>query len=146
MSIPYCLNIHPGESLDAVREAILAPVRAAAVDAPVVCSEPRVDAVCLNSPRGLVIPLANYTLHPLTNVHFSVRADRDVARVESIRQGRLHFRRAGGRLAFSLPLESTDYIKLYYDTGFQIRIARRGNDAPFAGSAQPARKSAISRW
>ena len=96
------------------REAILAPVRAAGVTTPVTCSVPLVDAVCMTCDQGLVIPLANYTLAPLARVEFSVRSERPVRRLESVHQGQIEFRAEAGRIAFALPLESTDYVKIYY--------------------------------
>jgi hypothetical protein len=98
----------------AVREAILAPVRAAGVTTPVTCSVPLVDAVCMTCDQGIVIPLANYTLVPQAKVELSVRVDRPVRRLETVHQGQLAFRADAGRIDFVLPLESTDYVKIYY--------------------------------
>ena len=117
-----------------VREAMLVPVREAAIDLPVVCDEPQVDAVYLSSTRGVVIPLANYTLYPLATVSFSVRVDRPVARVETIHQGRIPFQQQGKRVSFAIPLASTDYVKILYETGLQI----------FLVNARPVRSGLIS--
>ena len=104
----------------AVREAILAPVREAAIDPPVICSVPQVDAVYMRASGDVVIPLANYTLYPLDTVHFSVRVDRTVAYVETIYQGRIPFQQKGNRVSFSVPLASTDYVKIYYKRGLML--------------------------
>ncbi|NQU40043.1 MAG: hypothetical protein HQ523_08835 [Lentisphaerae bacterium] len=98
----------------AVRDAILAPVRAAGVNPPVTCSVPLVDAIYMTCEEGMVIPLANYTLSPLADVAFTVRIDRPVKRIETIYQGQLGFTTEANQVRFSMPLESTDYVKLYF--------------------------------
>jgi len=97
-----------------VREAILAPVRTAGIEPPVTCSVPLVDAVYMTCDQGIVMPLANYTLLPLDKVDFTVRVDRPIARVETIHRGTLEVKQTGNRLSFSIPLASTDYVKIYY--------------------------------
>jgi hypothetical protein len=107
---------NPWEFPAEVRELILAPVRAAAVDPPVRCSVPLVEAGYMVCPQGVVMPLANYTLQPLADVAFTVHVTNQVRRVESVRQGRLPFEVIdASRVAFHLPLADTDFVMLRYD-------------------------------
>ena len=110
------VSSNPWDFSDAVREAIVAPARAAGINPPIVCSVPLVDAVYMTSDQGIVIPLANYTLLPIDQVAFSVRVDRTPVRVESVHQGAIEFRsetkNGQNRIVFSLPLDSTDYITI----------------------------------
>ena len=54
-------------------------------------------------------------MQPQGKVEFSVRTLRKVRRVESVHHGKLAFQQHGEReVSFSLPLESTDYVLLYY--------------------------------
>jgi hypothetical protein len=97
-----------------VRDLILRPVRSAGVVPPVTCSVPVVDAVYMTCDRGAVVPLANYTLRPVEALTLTVRPGRPVVRVESARRGPLPFTAAGGAVTVTLPLEATDFVKLYY--------------------------------
>jgi len=93
----------------------LAPVRAARVRVPVTCSQPQVDAVCMQCDRGLLIPLANYTLQPLDDIRLTVRSDRPITRVESVHRGVIPFAMHGPSvIEFHLPLGATDFVKCYY--------------------------------
>ena len=105
---------NPWEYPDDVRELILDPVRAAKVKPPLKCSVPLVDAVVMSCERGLVIPLANYTLEPIANVDFTVRPDRPVDRIETVYQGKVNFDRKRDKIVFSIPLDCTDFVKIYY--------------------------------
>jgi hypothetical protein len=109
---------NPWEFPAEIREAILRPVRAAGVEPPIACGVPLVDAVYMTCPTGVLIPLANYTLTPQDNVPFTVRASRffgRIERIESVHCGEIPFKRARGRISFTLPrLESTDFLKLFY--------------------------------
>ena len=96
-----------------VRNVILTPVRAAKVTPPLTCSVPLIDAVPMHCARGVVIPLANYTLAPIEKVDFTLRTDSPVERIETIYQGRIEFEQTGTGVAFSLPLACTDYVKIY---------------------------------
>lgn len=100
---------------DAIREFLLTPVRDAKVNPPVTCDVPLVDAVLMTADKGSVLVLANYTLKPLDNIELTVRTPKPVKRVESVHHGVLKTERVGTNvLRFKLPLESSDYIKLYY--------------------------------
>lgn len=98
-----------------IRNAILRPVREARVRVPLICSEPLVDAVCMECDKGLLIPLANYALRPLGEIQLAVRSDRPIDRVESAHQGPIKFEPApDGCIQFRLPLGATDFVKCYY--------------------------------
>lgn len=108
-------SYNPWEFPAAVRELILQPVRSAGVDAPLTCNIPLVDAVLLHAENGAVIPLANYTLKPLDKVEFGLRSLRPITRIESIHHGAIAFESDENGIArFSLPLDASDYIKVYY--------------------------------
>jgi hypothetical protein len=71
--------------------------------------------VPLHADRGIVIPLANYTLERLGRVDFTVRVDHPVDRIETVHLGRIKILEAGlGRVRFSIPLDASDYVKIYY--------------------------------
>ncbi len=101
---------YPGQ----VRSVILTPVRAAEVTPPLTCSIPLIDAVPMHCDQGIVIPLANYTLAPIEKVAFTLQTDEPVARVETIYQGQIGFEKTDVGIAFSLPIDCTDYVKVYY--------------------------------
>lgn len=98
----------------AIRELLTAPALRAKAEVPVRCGVPLVDAVCMDAPAGIVVPLANYTLQPLATITLAVRSAKAVRTVESVHHGRLRFTQAAGRVTFSLPLTDTDIVKLYY--------------------------------
>jgi len=97
-----------------VRAVLLQPVRSAQIDPPVKCSAPLVDAVYMTCDKGILIPLANYTLQPIRELELAVRVPRDIAEIETAHQGRLKFERSGDRVVFSLPLGATDFVKLHF--------------------------------
>lgn len=97
-----------------IREILLRPVRQAAVDPPLRCSVPLVDAVYMTCPQGILIPLANYTLNPLAEVSLEVRVPSPVQRVESVRHGKLRFNNVEEDvIQVTLPLDVTDFVKIY---------------------------------
>lgn len=97
-----------------IRDVIILPVQDPCIKRPLSSSEALVDAMYMKSTDGVVIPLSNYTLQPISEVDFTVRVERDVARVESVHQGELSFRKINSQIEFSLPLVDTDIIKIYY--------------------------------
>lgn len=108
-------SYNPWEFSESIREVILDPVRKSAIEVPLTCNVPLVDAVALESDTGMVIPLANYTLKDLEKVDFSLRVSRPVSTVESVRLGKLTFSEQGkGMITFSLPLQASDYVKVYF--------------------------------
>jgi hypothetical protein len=109
-------SLNPWAYPAGVRDLLLRPVRAAGVTPPLTCDVPVVDAVCMTCDRGVVVPLANYTLRPVETLSLTVRVPRPVSRVESARRGPLPFTAKGGNeVVVTLPLEATDFVKLYYD-------------------------------
>jgi hypothetical protein len=108
-------SYNPWEFSPELRELILEPVRDAGIVPPLTCSVPLVDAVALHSDKGIVIPLANFTLAPLEKVRFQLRTSQTIARIESVHHGDLVFSsEEEGIVEFSLPLDASDYVKLYY--------------------------------
>jgi hypothetical protein len=99
----------------AERDLLLRPVRTAGVLPPVVCDLPVVDAVLLSCDRGVLVPLANYTLRPVEKLTLTIRTTRPVSRVESARHGPLEFTaRNGDAVTVRLPLGAADFVKVYY--------------------------------
>ena len=78
------------------------------------CSIPLVDAVMMECDRGILIPLANYTLQPIKNVELTVKTKKPVKSIESTHIGKIPFNQQRGYIKFSLPLKETDFIKLLY--------------------------------
>lgn len=114
-SNPIERSRNPWKFSAAVRNFILQPVRNAGIILPLTCNVPLVDAIVLKAEQGLVIPLANYTLEPQSHVDFSVQVNRPVDRVETVHLGKIPFQSAeDGRISFSIPLEASDYVKIYY--------------------------------
>jgi len=107
-------SYNPWEFPGPVREFILQPVRSAQVDPPVRAGVALVDAVYMTCDRGILVPLANYTLTPIKDLELSVRVPREVSRVESAHHGELKYRQAGDRVSFVLPLGCTDFVKVHY--------------------------------
>ena len=97
-----------------IREVILTPVRDAHIDPPLVCSLPLIDAVPLHAAQGVVIPLSNYTVEAVERVDFTLKIDRPVERIETVYQGALEFQQTATRVSFSMPLDCTDYVKIYW--------------------------------
>ena len=92
-----------------VRDLILMP--AAGISRPVECSHALVDAVFMPSENGIVIPLANYTLEPISKLTLRVPSAKKIARAESAVHGKLEYK-PDGRI--ELPLENNDFVMLFY--------------------------------
>lgn len=107
---PGALSYNPWEYPPAEREFLLRPVRAAGVEPPVTLSEPLIEAFLLESERGAVVTLANYSLQPVDALTVTVRLDREPASVESARLGPLEPTMADGKLTVTLPLTDTDIV------------------------------------
>jgi hypothetical protein len=98
-----------------VRNAIIAPVQTANVEAPIKCSVPLVDAVYMTGGKDLLIPLANYTLQPIKDMTLEIAVDKPVREVKSVYQGDVKFEKIGGnKIRIHLPLECTDFVTLSY--------------------------------
>lgn len=112
---PSKKSYNPWEYPAAVREAIVAPVRTAKVQPPVVCNVPLVDAPYLQAPQGILIPLANYTLQPIKEMTLEVAVEKPVKEVRSVHQGVLPFQKMGDKkIRVSLPLDCTDFLTIQY--------------------------------
>jgi hypothetical protein len=98
-----------------VRNAIIAPVQTANVETPLICSVPLVDAVYMTSPKGIVIPLANYTLQPIKKMALDIAVDRPVREVRSVYQGVLKYEKIGPhKIRINLPLDCTDFVTVTF--------------------------------
>jgi len=111
---PQDLSYNPWEYPPAEREFLLTPVREAKVQKPVSLSQPLVETFYLEGPKGAVVTLANYALKPIGDLQVTIRCPRKVARVESVRRGKLAFKAQAGVVTTRLPLTDTDMIKLYW--------------------------------
>lgn len=109
-------SYNPWEYSAAVREQILAPVRYAKIAPLLVCDTPLVDAILLEGESGAVIPLSNFTLAPLKEVTFTLRTNREVARIESVHRGQITWAPGAEKdtIRFSLPLEASDYLMVFW--------------------------------
>ena len=60
-----------------------------------------------------MIPLANHTLQPIASLKLGVRVSGAVKDVVSVHHGKLeHKVEAPNQISFSLPLDSTDFVKI----------------------------------
>ena len=101
----------------AIREFILTPVREASVTAPIACSVPLVDAVFMAHEHGVLVPLANYTNKPIASLSLKVSVPKPIARAVSAIRGALEFKQTTPQsVELSLPLESNDFVKLYFES------------------------------
>ncbi len=97
------------------REFICMPVINAKVELPVRCSSALVDAVIMDSKKGSVVVLSNYTLQPVENLLLGIKVKGKVERIESVHMGEIKFKKkARNEISFSVPLRETDFIKIYY--------------------------------
>jgi hypothetical protein len=108
-------SANPWEYPAAIRDLILTPVRDAGIICPIECDTPLVDAVWMKHDRGLLIPLANYTNKPIAKLSLHVTTPKPIARAESAIRGPLEFHAVSPQaVELSLPLESNDFVKLYF--------------------------------
>lgn len=108
-------SYNPWAYPSAIRNILIAPVLDAVIELPLKCSEPLVDAVLMESSKGLVIPLSNYTLQPLREITLSVRTSKKVSHVKSVHKGNLDFNANGSAISFSLPLQETDVVRIFFE-------------------------------
>ena len=109
-------SYNPWKFPAAVREMILTPVRSAKVAAPITCSAPLVDAVFMPHDKGILIPLANYTLEPIAQLTLTVGVSRKITRAESATHGALAFKQSSPTtVELSLPLENNDFVTLRFE-------------------------------
>ncbi|MBL9133579.1 MAG: hypothetical protein JNG86_20380, partial [Verrucomicrobiaceae bacterium] len=95
-----------------VRDLILAPT--AFISRPIECSHALVDAVFMPSEKGIVIPLANYTLEPIDKLELKITTPKKIAQIESAVRGKVPFQQKDGVLILTLPLENNDFVMLNY--------------------------------
>ena len=107
-------SANPWDYPAAVRELILAPVRAAKLEALILCNVPLVDAVYMPHPTGILIPLANYTNRPIAHLELKIATRKPIAHVISVLHGELPFRSTADRIEVTLPLENNDFLKLMF--------------------------------
>jgi hypothetical protein len=108
-------SYNPWEYEAAQREFIVAPARNAS--RPVFCNRSLVEATYLESPAGVVIPLANYSLVPIPKLQVTITVKQTPKEVFSSRQGQLSAIRRGDMITVSLPLETTDFVGVRYRQG-----------------------------
>jgi hypothetical protein len=97
-----------------IRDFLLLPVQSSDVELPIACDVPLVDAVFMTSDLGVLVPLANYTLESIPKVSLRITTAKPIARVESARLGPIPFVTNDRTISIALPLETNDFIKLYY--------------------------------
>ncbi|MCM8788360.1 MAG: hypothetical protein NC907_01055, partial [Candidatus Omnitrophica bacterium] len=106
---------NPWQFPSEIRDIVLLPVKKSSALTPIKCSIPLIDAVYMQAPQGILVPLANYTLIHQKNVEFETKVEKNVKRVESVHCGRLKFSQKGKSVSFILPeLSSTDFISIMY--------------------------------
>jgi hypothetical protein len=99
-----------------VRDLILMPAREAKVRPQIRCSHALVDAVFMPQEKGILIPLANYTLEPISELKLTVNVPRNIARVESAVRGKIEFKQmSASTVQLALPLENNDFLKLLFE-------------------------------
>ena len=98
-----------------VRDLMLTPVRDAKLAPPIRCNQALVDAVYLPHDKGILIPLANYTIEPIAKLTLQVDVQRPVAKAESAVLGAIDFRQNAPRIVeLSLPLDNNDFVILRF--------------------------------
>jgi len=107
-------SYNPWKYPEEIRNFIISPINEANIELSVICNIPLVDAVVMECEKGIIMPVANYTLQPLNKVTFEVKTKKLVKSVESAHYGKLSFHQDGNRVKFSIPLVETDFIKIIY--------------------------------
>jgi hypothetical protein len=105
-------SYNPWEFPPALRELIVRP--AASVKRPIDCSHALVDAVHMPGDRGVVVPLSNYTLEPISELTLGIASPKKVKSVESAVHGKLSFHQ-GERVEVKLPLGNNDFLMLWFE-------------------------------
>lgn len=107
-------SYNPWKYPEEIRNMIVSPVIEANIELPVLCDTPLVDAVAMECEKGIIVPVANYTLQPLNKVNFGIKTTKTVKSIESAHCGKISFQQDGNRVKFSIPLKETDFIKIIY--------------------------------
>ncbi|MCX7421092.1 MAG: hypothetical protein NT013_16335, partial [Planctomycetia bacterium] len=94
-----------------IRDRLLTPLRLANLTPSMTCDTPLVDAVELRCEQGVLIALSNHTLRPLDRITLSLKTDKPVTRVESVRHGQLPITQEEvGVIHITLPLAASDFV------------------------------------
>lgn len=107
-------SYNPWQYPAGVRNSIIQPVLNSHVEVPLTCSVPLVDAVYMTSTKGVVIPLANYTLSPIKNMTLDIEVDKPVREVRSVYQGVLKYEQVNNKIRINMPLDRTDFVTVAY--------------------------------
>lgn len=109
-------SYNPWQFPAGLRELILAPTRAAKVTKPITCSHALVDAVHMPHEKGILIPLANYTLEPIPQLMLRVNVPQAIASAESAVRGKIGFKTLStDEVEVSLPLKENDFLVLRFE-------------------------------
>ncbi len=74
-----------------------------------------VDVVLMRHAGGLVVPVANYTIEPMTKLDLRLRTGHRVESVSSATHCKMNFGQISpGQITLSLPLENNDFLDLRY--------------------------------
>jgi len=103
-------SYNPWSYPDGIRERLLIPVKEAGVLPRVSCDTPLVDVVALPCESGLLLAISNFSLQPVKGMRIEIHEGRGVRRIESVRHGRLEYRRNETSLVFEIPVEATDFV------------------------------------
>jgi len=104
----------PWQYPEEYRNLISMPMYQTECALPVKCSTALVDAIVMDTEKGSVVVLSNYTFQPITELTLDVKPLRRVTKVESVRCGSIRFTQHSDHIRFSLPLRETDFVKIYY--------------------------------
>ena len=97
----------------ALRRVISAPAKLAGVVKPVELSAPVVEASLLESKKGYVVMLNNYSMKKIPSLNVVLRGVGDPSFVESLKNGKVKCARCGGNaVKFSMPLGASDIISI----------------------------------
>lgn len=106
-------SYNPWQFPAGVRERLLTAVKDRGIKPPLTCDAALVDAVLLPCDQGVLVALANHTLHPIQKLTLRIRIRRRVTRVESIHHGEQTFEQtSGGETQVTLPLAASDWLKI----------------------------------
>jgi hypothetical protein len=102
----------PTEFSPEIRALIGLPLQLAGVTKPVECSEPLVDASLLESARGIIIPLANFTGQPIRRLRVTLRDVGAPRRIYTTERGDLRPQMTADGLVVEFPIGLTDFLVL----------------------------------
>jgi len=95
-----------------IRALIGLPLQLAGVMKPVECSEPLVDASLLESARGIIIPLANFTGKPIQRLRVTLRDVGAPRRIYTTERGELRPQMTADGIVVEFPIGLTDFLVL----------------------------------